>query len=134
MLYGRFAEQAKRVATIIACGRVPQDLASVEVEAADMAFATNLVRYSVDQFVTTVRRDMVESWVQAQHKLVLGIIRAAGEISRNELVRKIDGRIKGRDIEELIKTLLAGENVEGLIVEPGRKGGPRKTIYRYLRD
>jgi hypothetical protein len=133
MLYGRFAEQAKRVATIIACGRTPQDLASVELCEADMAFATNLVRYSVDQFVTTVRRDMVESWVQAQHKLVLGIIRAAGEISRNELIRRIDGRIKGRDVEELIKTLVAGDNVLAFRVEPGPKGGRPKELFRFLR-
>jgi len=133
MLYGRYAEQVKRVATIIACGRSPQDLASVEVGADDMAFATNLVRYSVDQFVTTVRRDMVESWVQAQHKLVLGIIRAAGEISRNELIRRIDGRIKGRDVEELIKTLVAGDNVLAFRVEPGPKGGRPKEMFRYAR-
>ena len=133
MLYGRYAEQVKRVATIIACGRSPQDLASVEVGTDDMAFATNLVRYSVDQFVTTVRRDMVESWVQAQHKLVLGIIRAAGEIGRNELVRKIDGRIKGRDVEELIKTLVAGDNVLAFRIEPGPKGGRPKEMLRYAR-
>lgn len=134
MLYGRFAEQIKRVATIVACGRSANDLASVEVGAADMTFAGNLVRYSIDQFITTVRRDMVESWVQAQHKLVLGIVRAAGEISRNELIRRVDGRIKGRDVEEIIKTLLAGENIHGLRVEPGARGGRPKEIYRYLRD
>lgn len=134
MLYGRYAEQIKRVATIVACGRMAHALVSVEITGADMQFAETIVRYSIDQFITIVRRDMVESWVQAQHKLVLGIIRTAGEISRNELIRRIDGRIKGRDVEELIKTLLAGENIAGLRVEPGARGGRPKEVYRYLRD
>lgn len=134
MLYGRYAEQIKRVATVVACGRCAANLTATEITAGDMQFAETLVRYSIDQFITIVRRDMVESWVQAQHKLVLGIIRAAGEISRNELIRRVDGRIKGRDVEELIKTLLGGENIVGLRVEPGAKGGRPKEVYRYLRD
>lgn len=133
MLYGRYAEQIKRVAMIVACGRQPHDVAGTIIGGDDMRFAETLVRYSIDQFIVTVRRDMVESWVQAQHKLVLGIIRAAGEISRNELVRKIDGRIKGRDVEDLIKTLVAGDNVLAFRVEPGPKGGRPKEMLRYAR-
>lgn len=75
-----------------------------------------------------MRRDEVESWVQTQHRLVLGIIRAAGEISRNELIRRVDRRIKGRDVEELIKALLDGENIMGLRVEPGTRGGGPKEV------
>jgi hypothetical protein len=46
----------------------------------------------------------------------------------------VDGRSKGRDVEELIKTLLAGENIAGLRVEPGAKGGRPKEVYRFLGD
>lgn len=133
MLWGRFAEQAKRVAMIVAVGRSPGDPGSVSITRSDLEWSTALVTYSIEQFIGMVRRDMVESWVQAQHKLVLGLVRAAGTISRNELVRKVDGRIKGRDIDELIKTLSAGENVSIFRVESGPKGGRPKEMLRYIQ-
>jgi hypothetical protein len=134
MLWGRFAEQVKRVAMIVAVGRCPGDPASIRIEASDMDFATSLVTYSIEQFIGMVRRDMVESWVQAQHKLVLGIVRAAGTISRNELVRKVDGRIQRKPLDDVIAQLVDGQNMEALKVEPGPKGGPSKTVFRWVQD
>ncbi|WP_449395568.1 bifunctional DNA primase/polymerase [Devosia riboflavina] len=134
MLWGRFAEQCKRVAMIVAVGRCPGDPASVRIDEQDMIFATNLVTYSIEQFIGMVRRDMVESWVQAQHKLVLGLVRAAGTISRNELVRKVDGRIQRKPLDDVIVQLVDGHNIEALNVGPGGKGGRPKTVFRWLQD
>lgn len=134
MLWGRFAEQCKRVAMIVAVGRCPGDPASVQIDAHDMTFATNLVTYSIEQFVGMVRRDMVESWVQAQHKLVLGIVRAAGTISRNELVRQVHGRIQRRPLDDIIQQLVEGTNIEAVNVDPGSKGGRPKTVFRWICD
>lgn len=134
MLWGRFAEQVKRVAMIVAVGRCPGDPASVQITAQDMTFATTLVHYSIEQFIGMVRRDMVESWVQAQHKLVLGIVRAAGTISRNELVRKVDGRIQRKPLDDVIAQLVEGQNIEAMNVEAGQKGGRPKTVFRWVQD
>jgi hypothetical protein len=134
MLWGRFAEQCKRVAMIVAVGRSPGDPGSVSITAPDMVWATDLVRYSIEQFIGMVRRDMVESWVQAQHKLVLGIVRQAGTISRNELVRQVHGRIQKRPLEDIIHQLVEGQNIEGLKVDPGAKGGRPKEVFRWVQD
>ncbi|HEU5019675.1 MAG TPA: bifunctional DNA primase/polymerase [Pseudolabrys sp.] len=134
MLWGRFAEQCKRVALIVACGRCPEDVCHAQIDANDMAFATTFVRYSIDQFVGIVRRDMVESWVQAQHKLVLGIVRTAGTISRNDLVRKVDGRIQRKPLAEIIASLVEGQNIEALAVDPGPRGGRPKEVFRWVQD
>lgn len=134
MLWGRFAEQVKRVAMIVAVGRCPGDPASVQITAPDMTFAADLVRYSIEQFIGMVRRDMVESWVQAQHKLVLGLVRQAGTISKSDLVNKLDGRIQKKAREDVVASLIDGGNIEPLRVDPGPKGGPPKTVYRWIRD
>jgi len=134
MLWGRFAEQVKRVSMIVACGRYPEDVSRAQIEAEDMAWATTLVRYSIDQFIGIVRRDMVESWVQAQHKLVLGIVRAAGEISKSELINRVDGRIQRKPRDEIICSLVEGGNVEAIRIDPGPRGGRPKEVYRWIRD
>lgn len=133
MLWGRFAEQVKRVALITACGRWPEDVSRAEIGAEDMTWATTMVRYSIDQFIGIVRRDMVESWVQAQHKLVLGIVRSAGTISRNELVRQVHGRIQRRPLDDIIQQLVEGQNIEATKMAAEGRGRP-KEIFRYLVD
>lgn len=134
MLWGRFAEQVKRVAMIVAVGRSPGDPASISMTAPDMEWAGALVTYSIEQFIGMVRRDMVESWVQAQHKLVLGIVRAAGTISRADLVHRLDGRIQKKAREDVVSSLLDGGNIEALKVDPGPRGGRPKEVYRWIRD
>lgn len=134
MLWGRFAEQAKRVAMIVAVGRCPGDPASVSITAQDMEWASALVTYSIEQFIGMVRRDMVESWVQAQHKLVLGIVRQAGTVSKSDLVNKVDGRIQRKPREDIIASLIDGGNIEALKVDPGPRGGRPKEVYRWIRD
>lgn len=129
-IYGRYAEMIKRIALILACGRMPEDLRQAEISAEDMAFGEQLVRFSAENFVLMIRRDMTESWAEEQHKMVLGIIRKARRIDRTLLYRKIRGRLKKRDIDDVIASLLEGRNVD-LVTHP--TGGRPKIEYLYVR-
>lgn len=132
-LYGRYAEQIKRIAMIVACGRSPENLRDAVINASDMEFAKRIVRYSIEQTVLMVRRDMVEGWVQAQYKLILGIVRQARRISKANLCHKIDGRVKKRDRDDIIAGLIEGGNVVQEEGAPGKNGGRPPVFYVYRR-
>ncbi|MBP0440670.1 PriCT-2 domain-containing protein [Tianweitania sediminis] len=128
-LYGRYAEQIKRVALITACGRNPEDLSRAVLDASAMKFARELVTYSLSQFVLMVRRDMVENQVEANRAAVLNLIRARKEITRSELLRRIR-HISARDLKDAIQLLQEAH----CIIEAR---APTRTnsalVYRYLR-
>lgn len=130
MLYGRYAEQIKRVAMIVACGRHAEDMARAEIGLQDMDFARTLVGYAIGQFVLMVRRDMVENWIEANRQKVLGTIRMAREIRRSELLRKVRN-IKGKEIDEIIKLLDEAGCIAKFRVETA---GREAICYRFLRD
>ncbi len=130
MLYGRFAEQIKRVATIVACGRSPSDIAGAVITAEDMVFAQQIVQFGTDQFVRMVRQDMVENWIEANRQKVLGVIRTAGQVQRSELLRKVRN-VKGKEIDEILSLLKQAECIVELKVETS---GRSFTAYRHLRD
>ena len=129
-LFARYAEQIKRIAMIVACGRYSGKLRRAEIDEDDMAFAKRLVEYSLSQFVTTVRRDMVENLVEANRKKVLDKIRETGTIARSQLLRGIRN-INRRDLNEIIAVLIEANQVAE-ISEPGKT--KPTTKYRFLRD
>lgn len=135
-LYGRYAEMIKRIALIVACGRSPRDLKRAWIDAADMEFARKIVTYGIEQFVLSVRRDMVEGWVQEQHNMVLGIIRKAGKkgIARSALYRRVKGRIRSRELNEILVSLREGANINVIPGDTTTKGGRPPESYRFLRD
>lgn len=131
-LYGRFAEQIKRIGMIVACGRSPEMLRNAEVSKADMTFARALVTWSIEQTVLMVRRDMVENWIEANRNKVLGYIRRKKTVSRSNVLRHVRS-VKGRDLDEIIKYLIEAECIKEYENEHGKKGGRPVKFYRYLR-
>lgn len=132
-LYGRFAEQIKRVALIVACGRRPLDLRRAIICAEDMHFARGLVEYAINQFVLMVRREMVENDAQRNHKMLLDIIRSAGKdgLSRSQLTRKVKGRLVGKAYSDTLQSLVDGlEIVEEAVDKTAGKRGPMGCRYR----
>lgn len=128
-LYGRFAEQIKRVALITACGRSPHDLGVARIGAEEMKFARQLVEYSITQFVLMVRRDMVENLVEANRAAVLAVIRRKGKVSRSQLLRRIR-HINARDMRDIISTL---QDAHCIVEEKIETRTNKATVYRYLR-
>ena len=133
-LYGRYAEQIKRIAMVVACGRSWSNVHRAEISESDMHFAEGLVKWSTEQFVLMVRRDLVENQAQAQYKLVADIIRKAKRITRSALYRKIKGRVKRYDLNDILQSLSEGQNVEVYEQQASKKGGPKTTIYVWKMD
>jgi hypothetical protein len=135
-LYGRYAEQIKRMALIVACGRRPEAVARAVIEGSDMMFAQKLVRWSIDQMVGMARREMVENQFQAQHKMVLGIIRneRGREITKGEITRRIAGRIPRKPYEEILGMLVESGSVGTRELTTGRKGGRPSSAFWFVRD
>lgn len=131
-LYGRFAEQIKRIALIVACGRSPEMLRSAEVSQADMSFARAIVTWSIEQTVLMVRRDMVENWIEANRNKVLGYVRRKKTVSRTSVLRHVRS-VKGRDLDEIIKYLIEADCIKECENDHGKKGGRPVKFYRYLR-
>ena len=123
---------AKRIALIAAIGRATESPSMAVIEKRDMAFATDLVKWSIEQFVLMVRRDMTESLVQAQFKMVLSIIRRERRIMRSSLYRAVDGRMKGRDLDEIIKMLIEGQNIGKNDHKSPGQGRPKEE-YIYIK-
>lgn len=111
-IWARAAEMAKRMALILACARHWRDLSHCEVQPDDVRFSTSLIDWSMDTFITGLRNHMAETDHQANTKIVAGIIRAAGRITRNQLVRRLDGRIDGRNLDSVMRGLIEGGSVE----------------------
>lgn len=131
-LYGRYAEQVKRIAMIVACGRSPHDLKAAVIEGQDMVFAARLVRWSIEQTVLMVRRDMVENWIEANRNKVLGFIRDRKMVRREQLFRGVRS-IKGKDMDEIISYLAQSECIEEYRGEPKGAAGRRAIIYKYTQ-
>lgn len=126
----RTAEQAVRLATIRAIGINPE---RPEITAEDLGWGIQFARMSADLMIAGAAEHMSENEHQANTKMVTSIIRKAGKLSRNELVRKLNGKLENRAFDGIMKMIEEGGAVEKLVEEPGKKGGPRKTIYVYRK-
>jgi hypothetical protein len=133
-VYARSAEMVKRMALILACGRHWRDMSRCRIEACDVEYAAGLVNWSMDSFVRGLGLYMAENEQQGNQKRVLAIIRGAkgGCCTRNELYRKIDGKLTGREIQAIMVSLVEADWVEVVVEKPpvGSKGGRPKTLYR----
>lgn len=127
----RVPENALRVATIIAAGRF-----SSSVDVSDFQFGADLALQSADMMLRSAREHMSETEHQANSKMVLGIIKRAGRISRRDLYRKIAGRIEGRALDGILKALVDAEVVvEGTEKPmPGSPGGRPSRAYSISFD
>jgi hypothetical protein len=115
-LYGRYAENAAKLAMLAAISRNP---AAPVTEACDVAWAGHLVEHCIGTLLREAERRVSDNDTEAKHKRVLGIIRAAGQITRNDLVRKTQF-LSRREREEIFDALVEGELV-------GRTQQPTET-------
>lgn len=132
-VWSRAAELTKRVALIVACGRYADaSLHGAVVDGSDMAFARRLVDWSMTLFVTGLRENMAENDHQASVKLVLNIIRQAGEpVTRSALYRRLDGRLDARQLDGIMKLLIESEQIAEQVIKT--MGRPKK-LYHIVPD
>jgi hypothetical protein len=103
-LFGRHAENTAKLAMIAAVSRNPQRPVT---EARDVAWAAKLVEHCIGTVLREAERLVADNETEARHKRVLGIIRAAGRITRSELVRKTQF-LSRREREEILAALVEG--------------------------
>jgi len=116
-LFGRYAENTAKLAMIAAVSRAP---ARPITEAEDVTWASALVEHCVGTLLREAERLVSDNNTEANHKRVLEIIRAAGEISRNALVRKTQFLSK-REREEIFDALVEAELVSRSMKPTGTK-------------
>ena len=104
-LFGRHAENVAKLAMIAAVSRDP---ARPVTAARDVAWASSLVEHCIGTLLREADRRVADNDTEAKHKRVLEIVRTAGQITRNDLVRKTQF-LSRREREEIFDALVEGE-------------------------
>ena len=125
-LCGRVFEMSVRLAALHAVSRQGR-LARVTEN--DLSWGLSWACQSASAMIEGAQAHMFENEHQAAYKRVLAIISENPMIGRNELVRKIDGKIDGRTLEGILKSLVESEAVLMLQMNSGSKGGRPKTVF-----
>lgn len=132
-IWGRAAEMVKRMSLSLAASRHWDSMPSCDISSQDVQFSINLIDWAVGNFMNGLREHMSENEHQANLKLVVGLVRKVGKMTRTELYKKLDGRIDTRALNGIIEMALESHVIEALKEDAGPKGGPKKTIYVYKK-
>ncbi len=109
-LFGRHAENTAKLAMLAMLAAVSRDPARPVTEARDVAWAGRLVGHCIGTVLREADRLVADNQTEAKHKRVLEIVRAAGRITRNDLVRKTQF-LSRREREEILDALVEGQLV-----------------------
>lgn len=127
--YARTAEMAVRMATIRAAGIYPR---GPELDEESMQWGAELALWSAKVMARGAMDHVSESENQSAAQLVRRTIREAGTITRRDLFRRIRGRIKQRDLEEILKALGEAGEIESPVPETPPSGGKAVKKYTFL--
>ena len=121
-ILARIAENAWKVAMIRA---VAADPVAPVIRAVDAEWAIALVRHCADHTMVEVERNVADNPVEANHKRVLGIIRAAGDagLTKSELIRRTQFLDK-RQRDEMIAAMAEA----GMIVSAMRPTATKSVM------
>ena len=124
--YARTAEMAQRLAVIRAAG---QQVQIIGVK--DMEWGRDVSMWSSRRMERDARDYISDNEAQRNWKMIRGLIaRHGGEMSRRNLANSLSGRLKYREIEDIIKDLIdAGQII--MTKKPQERGGHPLITYRY---
>ena len=122
----RTVEMAQRLAVIRAIGINP---AAPSVSPEDIEWGRQIALWSAERMMADAADYMHETEFAKQSAAVLSAINRAGRLQRNELVRKFYGRLDGRLLDGIVKSLVDGEMVREEKVPAGPSGGRPKLVY-----
>lgn len=125
-LFARCAEQAIRIATISAIG---SDAEAPVITRQCFDWAREVALWCTRAMVTQSADYMAENQTQADRARVLRTIKRAGKISHRDLTRKLTS-FKARELDEIVKTLVAAEQVQVANVVNETNGKTTK-LYTY---
>ena len=129
---GRSAEIAVRLATIRAAGRSVGNY-DFSIDQSDMQWGCDLASASGELLVSEAREQMTGDEMSHGQKVnkVIETIRQKGRISRSELLRVVQKKMRADELEKILCTLVESETIAKELI-PGAKGPPA-TWYRFLR-
>ena len=121
-ILARIAENAWKVAMIRA---VAADPVAPVIRAIDAEWAIDLVRHCADHTMVEVERNVADNLIEANHKRMVGIIRAAGfaGLTKSELIRRTQFLDK-RQRDEMITALAEA----GMIVSAMRPTATKSVM------
>jgi hypothetical protein len=120
----RVVETAIRVATIIAAGRF-----SPTVDYDDMAVGRDLALQSSEAMIRGAKDHMAETETEASHNRIVRAIKASGgKLSKRDLLRTMR-HLKARELDELIKSMIASETIFEIRKEMTTAGGKPGFFY-----
>jgi len=125
-LWGKAAEQADRIALIVACGTF-HDLRDAKITLKEVQWAIAVVRYCIQSFSDLISDKVVENDFERNLKMVLEKIKRAGRrgITKHELTRATRA-IKSFERIDILKTLEEGHDI--IIDQQDKKTRPA-TVY-----
>lgn len=124
--FARSAEMAVRLATVRAVG---EGLADLRITLPGIAWGIALAKWSAETMMAEAADYMAETDFQAQCKGVLRLLRDRGEMSRNQITRAMQHRLKGRDLQDVLSSLLDADDVFMRQDRP-LSGGPPRQFFK----
>jgi hypothetical protein len=127
-VYARVAENAMRIATIVAVGIEPE---RPELSAEVMKWAADIARRSCRMLLEQAERYVADNDRQAEYKLVRAIV-GEGKRSgmrRSYLLKRLNGRLDRRRGEDVINLLIDAEEIVDVIVTPPNGGKKSSVLY-----
>ncbi|GJD31455.1 hypothetical protein PMNALOAF_2714 [Methylobacterium adhaesivum] len=129
-IYGRIAENAQKLACILAVG-VDPDAPFLTPEMLDWGF--EVARISAESAMDEMRTRLADSDFQRQYQEVKRFVADAGSVglSRTALTKRINGKFAPRVFEDIMKMLDESGDVKIQMTQNPR-GGPLAARYVYL--
>lgn len=123
--FARTGEIAVRLATI----RAIFDRRT-EVSIEDVEWGAGLAWYSAARMAQALEEHLVETRQQGDHKIVADIIRAKRRLTMSDLTRDVRGRVRARDLKDIVESLVeAGIITKSVAIAP-RGGNIHTLIWR----
>jgi predicted transcriptional regulator len=127
-LWGRAAENARKVAMIVAAS---QSFDGIVIGCDTAAWACKLVEHLITELVKVIKHNVSDSEIGRQRLEILRVIRkAGGSATRSAIIRAV--RITMRDLDDAMRNLIEGGYIHArttLIARP-QGGGRPVTIYQ----
>jgi hypothetical protein len=121
-LIARASEMAIRLATIRALGILGVDRPILTMD--DLEWGIEFAMWSTERLIADVAEHMAENPLQAETKRIHRLIRSRHSIKHRDLLRSLGGRLKSRDLTDILKGLEDAELIKTEKVFPPSGGTP----------
>lgn len=126
-IYARIAENAMRMALIVAVGENPE---SPVFELSHFEWASELALMSSKMLIAQAEERVADNDRQAEYKRVLAMVSKSGDggTTKRELQRRLKGAIDGRRLKDILDQLQEAGEIGAKLIE-GAKGRPSVRLW-----